>query len=141
MGVANGRDEGQEADEHKGGPGAQALAKDATRHLEKRVPDDERLLDIADVELAQAEIRHHRRGRHRDGLLLYVSEKAEPEEKGEDAPANAKGRSRVQRHFPAGSSGLGFGTGLLLCNPASSINCLRMYRKRMVSYSNGEPVE
>ena len=103
----------------------EALAEHASRHLENRVPNDERLLDVANLELTEAEIRHHGRGRHGDGLLLNVSEKAEPEKKGKDAPANAQGGSGVQRHFPAGSSGLGFGSGLLLCSPASSINCLR----------------
>ena len=59
----------------------QPLPEDPARHLTIAYPDDERLFQQADLQLADVQLRHHALGGHRDGLLLHVSQKPNPNRK------------------------------------------------------------
>ena len=88
----DGRQKCGNSDDHEGAPRALTLPENTAGKLEERVAQDEAPFDQADLKMAEPQFRHHGFGRYRDALLLQISQKAEPEQHGENTPADADRR-------------------------------------------------
>ena len=82
-------------DEHA--PRANALADDAARQLEHRVPKNKGPLKPAELHLRDAQIRHHPLGGNGQAFLLQISDAAKGKEKTEYPPADSLPQRHLQR--------------------------------------------